>query len=108
MKVLVTGSTGLVGSAISKKFKSAGHEVVGINRKIVNLLDYKATQSYLAELRPELVVAAAAKVGGVAANNAYPVEFLIENLEIQNNLMRAAHSANVRKLVFHLCIGANR
>lgn len=100
MKVLVTGSTGLVGSAIFTKFKSAGHEVVGVNRKIVNLLDHKATKSYLAELRPELVIAAAAKVGGVAANNAYPVEFLIENLEIQNNLMSASHSANVRKLVF--------
>jgi GDP-L-fucose synthase len=100
MKVLVTGSTGLVGSAIFTKFRSAGHEVVGVNRKIVNLLDQKATESYLAEVRPELVIAAAAKVGGVAANNAYPVDFLIENLEIQNNLMRAAHSANVQKLVF--------
>ncbi len=100
MKILVAGSTGLVGSAILDKFKKDGHNVVGINSKVVDLLDREATFSYLKDLRPDVIVDAAAKVGGIGANNKYPVEFLSENLRIQNNLMDAAHEAKVERFIF--------
>ncbi len=100
MKILVAGSTGLVGSAILDKFKKDGHNVVGLNSKVVDLLDREATFSYLKDLKPDVIVDAAAKVGGIGANNKYPVEFLSENLRIQNNLMDAAHEAKVERFIF--------
>ncbi len=100
MKILVAGSTGLVGSAILDKFKKNGDKVVGINSKVVDLLNREATFSYLKDLKPDAIVDAAAKVGGIGANNKYPVEFLSENLRIQNNLMDAAHEAKVERFIF--------
>ena len=100
MRVLVAGATGLAGSAIANAFKSRGQEVVEINRSIVNLLDLKATTRFLKSTKPYLVVDAAAKVGGIGANNSYPVEFLANNLQIQSNLMQAAHEADVEKFLF--------
>ena len=100
MKVLVAGDTGLAGTAISKKFKSAGAEVIGVNRKIVNLLDLTQTRNFLLQSKPDLVISSAAKVGGILANQNFPVEFLIENVSIQNNLLLASHEASVPRLVF--------
>ncbi len=100
MTVIVAGSTGLAGSAIVKAFEATGQEVIGINRSVVDLMDAKATEEFIAELRPSLIVDAAAKVGGIGANNSYPVEFLGDNITIQGNLMRAAHKANVVNFVF--------
>ncbi len=100
MKVLIAGSTGLVGSALVNAFQIQGHEVVGINRSVVDLLDAAATKEFIAKESFELIVDAAAKVGGIGANNSYPVEFLADNLAIQSNLMRAAHAASVPKFVF--------
>jgi GDP-L-fucose synthase len=100
MVVLVAGSTGLAGSAIVKVFESQGHNVIGINRSVVDLIDAQATESFIAKLKPSLIVDAAAKVGGIGANSSYPVEFLGDNITIQGNLMRAAHKANVARFVF--------
>lgn len=100
MKTLVAGATGLVGSAIIREFKKQGMNVVGISSKDVNLLDRKATFSYLKELCPDVVIDAAARVGGINANNSNPVNFLSENIQIQTNLMDAAHDAKVDKFVF--------
>jgi GDP-L-fucose synthase len=100
MSVLVAGSTGLAGSAIAAAFEAKGHEVVRINRSVVDLMDLDATMRFLKGARPELVIDAAAKVGGIGANNSYPVEFLADNIRIQNNLMQAAHEADVEKFVF--------
>jgi len=100
MTVVIAGSTGLVGSALTEAFKAAGHEVVGFNRSVVDLLDLEATKKIIQEIKPNLVVDAAAKVGGIGANNALPVEFLSDNLRIQSNLMEAAHTAHVEKFVF--------
>lgn len=100
MVVLVAGSTGLAGSAIVKVFESQGHNVIGINRSVVDLIDAQATESFIAKLKPSLIVDAAAKVGGIGANSSYPVEFLSDNITIQGNLMRAAHKANVARFVF--------
>jgi GDP-L-fucose synthase len=100
MKVVVAGSTGLVGSALVKAFESQGHQVVGVNRLVVDLMDATATNKFFLRESPELVIDAAAKVGGIGANNSYPVEFLNDNLTVQGNLMQAAHAADVPQFVF--------
>jgi GDP-L-fucose synthase len=100
MTVIVAGATGLAGSAIVKAFESSGREVIGINRSVVDLMDAKATEAFIVRSKPSLIVDAAAMVGGIGANNAYPVEFLNDNLIIQGNLMHAAHKAGVKNFVF--------
>ncbi len=100
MTVIVAGATGLAGSAIVKAFQAVGHDVIGINRTVVDLMDAKATEDFISRSEPSLIVDAAAKVGGIGANNSYPVEFLGDNITIQGNLMRAAHKANVSNFVF--------
>jgi GDP-L-fucose synthase len=96
----VAGATGLAGSAIVKTFKASGREVIGINRSVVDLMNAQATEAFIVQSKPSLIVDAAAMVGGIGANNAYPVEFLSDNLTIQGNLMRAAHKAGVENFVF--------
>jgi GDP-L-fucose synthase len=100
MTILVAGATGLAGSAIVRELTRIDRPVVGISSKDVDLLDRIATFNYLNKLKPNAVIDAAAKVGGISANNTYPVEFLSENIRIQTNLMDAAHSANVEKFIF--------
>ena len=100
MTILVAGATGLAGSAIVRELTRIGRPVVGISSKDVDLLDRTTTFNYLNKLKPNAVIDAAAKVGGISANNTYPVEFLSENIRIQTNLMDAAHSANVEKFIF--------
>jgi GDP-L-fucose synthase len=100
MTILVAGSTGLVGSAIIRELKRVGKPAVGISSKDVNLLDRNSTFDYLNNLRPGTVINAAAKVGGINANNIFPVEFLSENIQMQTNLMDAAHEIGVKKFVF--------
>jgi GDP-L-fucose synthase len=100
MSILVAGASGLAGSAIARAFESQGHKVIRINRAQVDLLDLDMTKQILKETKPELVIHAAAKVGGIGANHSYPVEFLSDNIRIQINLMQAAHEANAERLVF--------
>jgi GDP-L-fucose synthase len=100
MTVIVAGATGLAGSAIVKAFESKGQSVIGINRSVVNLMDAEATLDFIAKVKPTLIVDAAAKVGGIGANNSFPVEFLSDNLTIQGNLMNAAHKTGVPNFVF--------
>lgn len=100
MKILVAGATGLVGSAIIRNLNSKQANVIGISSKDVNLLDRESTFSFLEQCSPDVVIDAAAKVGGIGANNSYPVEFLSENLRIQTNLMDASHNASVDKFIF--------
>ncbi len=100
MKVLVAGGTGLVGSAIVRAYLSCGAEVQGISRLNFNLMDTSATRDFFRKVKPDLVVDAAAKVGGIGANSAKPVEFLSDNLRIQGNLMQAAFESDVEKFVF--------
>jgi GDP-L-fucose synthase len=100
MTILVAGATGLAGSAIVRELNRIGRPVVGISRKDVDLLDRSATFNYLDKLKPNVVIDAAARVGGILDNNNYPVEFLSENIRIQTNLIDAAHSTKVEKFVF--------
>jgi len=100
MTIVVAGGTGLAGSAIVRAYQATGAEVIAVNRKVVDLLDRDATTAFLKSVKPTLVVDAAAKVGGIGANSAYPVEFLSDNVRIQSNLMEAAHAADVAKFIF--------
>jgi GDP-L-fucose synthase len=100
MTIVVAGSSGLVGSAIVRYYEGIGQKVIGVNRAVVDLLDSKATTEFLTATKPDLVIDAAAKVGGIGANNSFPVEFLNDNLRIQSNLMEAAHKADVARFVF--------
>ena len=100
MTIVVAGHSGLVGSAIYELLTSLNEEVFGINSKVVNLLDRQATFDFINDHKPEIVIDAAAIVGGIGANNSFPVDFLSKNLQIQNNLMDASHAANVERFVF--------
>jgi len=100
MTIVVAGATGLAGSAIVRAFEKAGKEVVGINRSVVDLFDLQATKKFLKDVAPSMVIDAAARVGGIGANNAFPVEFLTDNIRIQSNLMDAAHEAQVGRFIF--------
>jgi len=100
MTVIVAGHTGLVGSAIYELLTSRNEKVLGINSKVVDLLDRKATFEFINDHKPSLVIDAAAIVGGIGANNSFPVDFLSKNLQIQNNLMDASHEADVERFVF--------
>ena len=99
-KIVVAGATGLAGSAIVRAYQAKSAEVIPVSRKVVDLLDRQATFDFIKSTKPSLIVDAAAKVGGIGANNAYPVEFLADNIRIQNNLMEAAHAADVERFIF--------
>ena len=100
MTILVAGGSGLVGSAIVSEFKRLNRDVIGISSKDVNLLDRNKTFEYINDLKPTAIIDSAAKVGGIGGNNSFPVEFLSQNLQIQTNLMDAAHAAKVDRFVF--------
>jgi GDP-L-fucose synthase len=100
MTILVAGGSGLVGSAIVRELKRVNKDVVGISSKDVDLLDRDKTFAYIKNINPTVIIDAAAKVGGIGGNNSFPVEFLTQNLQIQSNLMDAAHAAKTEKFVF--------
>jgi GDP-L-fucose synthase len=100
MTIVVAGGTGLAGSAIVRAYLAAGEEVIPVSRKVVDLLDRDATFKFIKDVKPSLIVDAAAKVGGIGANNSFPVEFLSDNVRIQSNLMEAAHAADVENFIF--------
>jgi GDP-L-fucose synthase len=100
-RIFVAGHRGMVGSALVRRFEAEAFSIVVTReRSQLDLTDESAVAKFFAEERPDIVIVAAAKVGGIKANNDYPVEFLVENLRIQNNVIRAAHENGVRKLLF--------
>src|SRR5512145_1715054 len=97
----VAGHRGLVGSAIWRKLESQGFEnLVGKSSAELDLKNRDAVFDYLGEIRPKYVVLAAAKVGGILANSTYPVDFLSENMRIQVNVLDAAVSYDVERVLF--------
>jgi GDP-L-fucose synthase len=98
--VYVAGHRGLVGSAITRRLKGSGVNVITRTREELDLTDSVATSRFFDEVRPEFVVLAAAKVGGIMANATAPVEFLENNLLIQLNVISSAYRSGVEKLVF--------
>jgi GDP-L-fucose synthase len=100
-KIFIAGHRGLVGSALVRKLEADGFaNLVLRDRAVLELRDTQAVDRFFATEKPSAVVLAAAKVGGIKANNDLPVEFLFENLQVQNNVIRAAHQNGVRKLLF--------
>jgi len=100
-KIFVAGHRGMAGSAVVRRLEAEGFEgIVVRTRAEVDLLNRGAVRDFFEKERPEVVVDAAARVGGIAANFEKPVEFLLENVTIQNNLIEAAADFGVRKLLF--------
>lgn len=99
-KIWVAGHRGMVGSAIVRRLQGAGAEVLTVARSSLDLMDGAATRDYVRRMRPDAIVLAAAKVGGILANDTYPVDFLRDNLAIELNAITAAHEADVPRLMF--------
>jgi GDP-L-fucose synthase len=99
--IFIAGHRGLVGSAILRRLRADGfNRLLTRTRAELDLTNREAVEEFFAREKPAIVIVAAAKVGGIKANAEQPVEFLLENLQIQNNLIRAAHESGARKLLF--------
>ena len=100
-KIFVAGNRGMVGSALIRRLESEGFSNLLVrDRSKLDLRDERAVTKFFAEQQPAVVILAAAKVGGIKANNDFPVEFVLENLRIQNNVIHWAYESRVRKLLF--------
>ena len=101
LKIAVFGSSGMAGSAICRALKRKGYNNLLLpKRKDLNLLSYLDIRKWFSEFQPDIVIIAAAKVGGIYANNTYPADFILENLKIQTNLIEVSWKENVKKLLF--------
>ena len=104
-KIYVAGSNGMVGSAICKLLIKEGYtkenkKLITNSKKELDLTDFEQVKKWFAENKPDIVIIAAAKVGGILANNKYPVDFLLDNLKIQNNLIESSWKNGVKRLLF--------
>ena len=100
-KIFIAGHKGMVGSSILRHFKKKGYKnILTKNKKELNLLNQKKTEEYLKKQKPNFVIIAAAKVGGIFANQTMKAEFIYENLMIQTNLINASYLAGVKKLTW--------
>ena len=101
MKIYVAGHRGLVGSAIVRQIETSGqHSWVGKTRQELDLLNIEQVDAFLEQEKPDAIILAAAKVGGIGANSNFPVEFLTENLRIELNIMESAHKQDINRMVF--------
>ncbi len=100
-KIYIAGHRGMVGSSIWRTLLSHGYtNLVGVTHDGLDLTNQKAVNDFFEKTKPEYVIMAAAKVGGIVANSTYPVQFIYNNLQIQNNLIDASHKYGVTKLLF--------
>ena len=99
-RIFVAGHKGLVGQALVRRLAEEPVEIVTAGRAEVDLRDQGATKAYLKRTAPDIVIVAAAKVGGILANATYPVEFLNDNLLIESNLIAGSHEAEIGRLLF--------
>ena len=100
-KIYIAGHRGMVGSACCRILKTAGYtNLFGKTSKEVDLRDQNAVENLIKTEKPSAIIASAAKVGGILANDNYPYEFLMDNMLIQNNLIRSAHENDVEKFIF--------
>lgn len=99
--ILLTGGRGMVGSALTRALRKAGNQsILSPTRAELDLCNQAAVESYIGEARPDIIIIAAAKVGGIYANSTYPADFLYDNLAIAANTIHAAHKAGVKRLLF--------
>ncbi|CAN5197030.1 GDP-L-fucose synthase [soil metagenome] len=100
-KIYIAGHRGMVGSAIKQKLGSKGYnDLVYKTSSELDLTNQKATAEFIQSEKPDVVIIAAARVGGILANNKYPFPFIYDNLQIQNNLINASHQNDVDKVIF--------
>ncbi|HTH19097.1 MAG TPA: GDP-L-fucose synthase, partial [Candidatus Udaeobacter sp.] len=100
-KIFIAGHGGMVGSALVRRLEASGFtNLLTRDRSRLDLRNESAVAEFFAEEKPDVVILAAAKVGGIKANNDYPVEFLLDNLRIQNNVIRSAFQTGVGKFLF--------
>ncbi len=100
-KIFIAGATGMVGKAIKIKLYDSGYKnLITQSRKDLDLTNSKLVFDWFKKNKPDIVIIAAAKVGGIYANNSFPVDFLLDNLKIQNNIIEAAWKNDVRRLLF--------
>jgi GDP-L-fucose synthase len=99
-RVWVAGHNGMVGSALVRRLERENCEILTVDRKTVDLKDQAATRGWILDARPDAIFLAAGKVGGIAANDTYPADFLYDNLMIEANIIDAAFRAGVSKLLF--------
>ena len=100
-KIYIAGHRGMVGSACWRALEGEGYtNLVGKTSKELDLRDQKAVEDFIRTEKPVAIIDAAAKVGGILANDTYPYEFLMDNMLIQNNLIRSAHENDVPKFIF--------
>ncbi|NIA02825.1 MAG: NAD-dependent epimerase/dehydratase family protein, partial [Planctomycetia bacterium] len=100
-RIYIAGHRGMVGSALCRTAESRGyHDIITRTHKQLDLLDPQAVEEFFQTEKPDWVFLAAAKVGGIYANNIYRADFLLENLKIQNNIIESAYKSNVTKLLF--------
>ena len=100
-KIFIAGHNGLVGSAVLRKFKKNNFtNIITANRNRLNLFDQRKINNFLKKYKPKMVVLAAAKVGGIRANNKYRADFIRENLQIQINIIHSCHINNINNLIF--------
>ena len=99
-KIFVAGHQGMVGSAVCRRLRSTGCEIQTVARDELDLTQTSPTDDFFAQHRPDTVIFAAAKVGGILANQSYPVEFLTENLKMAVNAIDAAYRYGVKRFLF--------
>jgi len=100
-KIYIAGHKGMVGSAVWRALDNNGYiNLIGLSRSELNLRNQQAVLDFYKEEKPEIVIDAAAKVGGILANNDYPYDFLMQNMQIQNNLIDGAFNSGVEKFIF--------
>ena len=106
-KIFLAGSSGMVGNAVKKSLEKSGYgmkihngQILFPSKKELNLLEENSVNNWFKENKPEVVILAAAKVGGIYANSHYPADFLLENLKIQTNVIQSAWKHNARRLIF--------
>ena len=101
LKIYIAGHQGMVGSAVVRELTANGFtNLIGKSRLELNLRNQREVNSFFLSERPDIVIDAAAKVGGILANQEFPYGFLMENLQIQNNLIESAHQTGVKKFIF--------
>ena len=100
-KIYIAGHNGMVGSACKRALEAKGYKnIIGFSSEELDLRDQRAVFEMLEREKPKAIIDAAAKVGGILANSTYPYEFLMDNMLIQNNLIKAAHELDIPKFIF--------
>ncbi len=100
-RIYIAGHRGLVGSAIVRRLQADGYEnLIFKSHQVLDLTQQSAVQTFFQTEKPDYVILAAAKVGGILANNSYPADFIYQNLQIQNNVINASYLSGVKKLLF--------